>query len=638
MILDTLPTDDTIYEKLQTLSRCPIHPQVEIESYCKEHSSIICQYCIKDKHKMCGDIVDLAVFQNEHVGITQTLEEIRQKTELLRTEKDKESARFHTINTSIKQGICSYVQQIRDVADGVEKCLNEQHASLVSLLFDEWNQYEQNLTSTEIRLREYEHLSKIIGECGKSNDMRVLVWKICNLKIHSDVPDDLKSVVSKHIKLNTPSNACALLKALEKCTVVLASMAEIAMETGSDDVTSYEESTSVNPGFVGDCQISKFEKEVQVNEDMFEAQSKSHDIPLHISKFDKDVQVDESMFELQSKSHEIPFKISKFDKDVQVDESMFESQSRSHDVPLMEMKILPKIDKIKLQTDYGDECECNVVASDVLGDGRIIVLDQTNNEVKIFSVDLQLLSYMTVDDMPLDMCILEESQNGNFMIAICFETSSALNIFAYDGAFRETNTVDVENVEYILGIAMYRKHIVAITRSSESYSRYLNYTIQLIDPSTGHVCYAFDEFLKITDGKRIKLPEEDIRIHACQSTMKIILSCSSTVFVFNIEDGNCVDKTSHGVALCVWFYKYQGAATLGTVMDVKTDSQGNVYVCDLERKWGGIHQVSACSFKENKLLINNCKDVSSLAIDENRKRIIVCFRCGNRIRVYYYIT
>ncbi|KAH3706944.1 hypothetical protein DPMN_066335 [Dreissena polymorpha] len=153
--------------------------------------------------------------------------------------------------------------------------------------------------------------------------------------------------------------------------------------------------------------------------------------------------------------------------------------------------------------------------------------------------------------------------------------------------------------------------------------------IQLLDISTGQVCYAFDEVIWASNGSNTNTKINKIR--ACKVTKKIALACSDTVYHVKIDDGECQAETLHTVCPFVWKYENFDGDQLEMKCneDVKWDSQGNMYIANSH----GVYQFCLINgkFKE-RALIAMCENCS----DEHKKRIVVGHSDSNRLHVYEY--
>ncbi|KAH3706939.1 hypothetical protein DPMN_066330 [Dreissena polymorpha] len=156
--------------------------------------------------------------------------------------------------------------------------------------------------------------------------------------------------------------------------------------------------------------------------------------------------------------------------------------------------------------------------------------------------------------------------------------------------------------------------------------------VQLLDISTGHVCYAFDEKMWARNGSKISTTIK--RVRACKATNKIALACSDTVYRVNIEDGACQKDTLHAVCPFVWRYQQsRDRPEIKENEDVNCDSQGNMYIAN---KCGVYQFCLEDGIINERLLITIRENCTAIAIDEQRNRIVVAWSNSNRIYVYEY--
>ncbi|KAH3719085.1 hypothetical protein DPMN_061914 [Dreissena polymorpha] len=170
---------------------------------------------------------------------------------------------------------------------------------------------------------------------------------------------------------------------------------------------------------------------------------------------------------------------------------------------------------------------------------------------------------------------------------------------------------------------MYVHHLVALVETKGLKS---SYEIQLLDKSTGHACYAFDEFKGINykhnwHGTDVAI-DNPTRIYACTTTLKLILADAITVYIFKIEDGDCKHQTLSAVGQCVWkcIEAFTPAPNLNNLRDVKCDSQGNVYALTKSH----LYQIpQPYSYYNLRCLISGCRTAAAVAIDEYSQSIVL---------------
>ncbi|KAH3706956.1 hypothetical protein DPMN_066347 [Dreissena polymorpha] len=300
-------------------------------------------------------------------------------------------------------------------------------------------------------------------------------------------------------------------------------------------------------------------------------------------------------------------------------EGLVDLNTNTLEKSLYKMKIL--YNNVKLLI-----CECPVIGLDVLTDGRILLLHASM--IKVYSLKLVLISKFSFDVNnnfhARDMFVLEENKYGVFTVAIClnlYNINHKITLIEFTDGFREKHAIDCSY--FIKSITLLGHHVLVVGSDQ----------IQLLDISTGRVCYAFDETMWASNGSKINTTIN--RVRACKATNKIALACNDTVYRVNIEDGECQKDTLHAVCPFVWKYIrcLDSQPEIKDNADIKCDSQGNMYIANN----CGVYQfcIGNGLFKERPLITvrANC---SAIAIDEERNRIVVGCSTSNRIYVYEY--
>ncbi|XP_052248188.1 uncharacterized protein LOC127856170 isoform X1 [Dreissena polymorpha] len=285
---------------------------------------------------------------------------------------------------------------------------------------------------------------------------------------------------------------------------------------------------------------------------------------------------------------------------------------------------------LKIESQKPETIMCSIVALHVLSDGRILLLQQ-ENILKLHSRTLTLISKFQFKQNVKDMCISDQNKNGLFTVAVCFEQSRTITFIEHDVTFQERHTIHCS--DNVFSISMYVHHLVALVETKGLKS---SYEIQLLDKSTGHACYAFDEFKRMNDthslhGTNVVIVKPT-RIYACKTKMKITLADANTVYIFKIEDGDCNHQTVCAVGQCVWKLS-DIEPNLNNVRDVKCDSQGHVYA--LTKSY--LYQIPQPCINYNlRCLISDCRTAAAVAIDEYSQSIVLGQKNADRAHVYSY--
>ncbi|KAH3719063.1 hypothetical protein DPMN_061891 [Dreissena polymorpha] len=145
--------------------------------------------------------------------------------------------------------------------------------------------------------------------------------------------------------------------------------------------------------------------------------------------------------------------------------------------------------------------------------------------------------------------------------------------------------------------------------------KWKGYAIQVINPTNGRVRFDTNVHRLLETVRGIKRNMQGLSIiRACNVAKRLILASNDEVYVFNQR--NRLEQINQ----CDWFYKHTGSTNLTSIVDVKTDIEGNIYVCDRE---SGVHQISRKSCRDSRILLSYKREISTIAIDLKQRRFII---------------
>ncbi|KAH3719073.1 hypothetical protein DPMN_061902 [Dreissena polymorpha] len=652
IILEELPPDTTIYEALSTLSRCGIHPEIEIEKFCKLHDAVICRYCVKDMHNGCDDIVDIEDCEKGEIeAIPHTLVELKNKYVEQKTILDIHLEDLDYANSEVTDNIMAYVQNVRDVADSIECSLIETLDSIVSPLHYSLKQEIEHLEITMKKVSEFETFHQLIKSHNYKKEKYILVCKLSELlKASVKVQAIVSSVSSQKIRFMTPANTNELITELSKCRIDFASSKQLSLENCSDEDTSYvscydEAKTAdlktVTIDTMKQLQCTEIElkndKATQVDKHVFDSkldegvqipetalikrdQATQVDTYVFDSKLDKHVQVPETALIKKVKATQVNTYASvvKLDKQVQVPENNFLNFD-NNEVLHMGFMNHERIFTTRREDDVIVDGPSNIVALDVLTDGRIILIDSCQHVIKLFSNDLTFISWMMLENEPTDMCVIEDKKEKIFTVAVCYDECRYLSIIDYAGDFETKSTIECNGTA--LSVTVFAPDILVLSYTNNT--RCKDYAIEVINPTDGLIRFAFNVPRKMVINSGFKIHMHDLFIiRACSIANRIILAANEELYVFEISKCNSIQERLEIMMQCDWFYKRSGSTNLTNVFNVKTDVEGNIYVCD--RK-SGLHQISSKSCRDSCILLADKKNISAIAIDMTKRRFFVMY-------------
>ncbi|KAH3719078.1 hypothetical protein DPMN_061907 [Dreissena polymorpha] len=552
-------------------------------SYCQKHPNVeVYQYC---PHH--GELICMLCLQTYH----RFCEGLSDLTDLLVDEsmRMKPEERIHNLQIKCKEKLNEIMPHLDEALVDINK-VDKQIHDCFHILKENVDQIEKKLnqkldTSTQrvIQLKQtlsklekktliYENMHNITSKYGTEKHRIAFNFTLSTLQKDLDEDDSVKSVINDKLQFIQPTKVEDLMGMLRRFDVVLTCRDEQESELSSD--------------------------EASIHEDAMEFQEpKTRDVA---------TQYEENLAECGKAS-----------------KRRLRCLNVIHD----------NIRLLKFEYHQKKEIKRSVVAVDILYDGRIILL-QHEKMLTLHSSKLQLSSTFQLKRNAKDMCAVQQTSKGDFTLAVCFEQSSKISILEYHDEFQETNYFNCS--QNVISISMYDYHLVTLVERKSSKS---SYEIQLLDIPTGHVCYTFDEFKKETSEHANYYAcitfIKPYRIRACQKTNHVVLVDANAVYRFSIGDGKCENDTLYAVGQCVWYHDevLKTPPNLKNATDVKCDSQGNMYV----QANNSLYQLYPSNGRFIiRLLMKQFDNVSALAIDESRNRLVVGYKDSDRAHVYKY--
>ena len=215
------------------------------------------------------------------------------------------------------------------------------------------------------------------------------------------------------------------------------------------------------------------------------------------------------------------------------------------------VKLMP-LDKINVKIP-DDKCDCKIWGIDITVDGKMLLTDNCNCNVKLFTPDGKLLSSLTTPDKPLDVTVINKSEAT---VSMRYKQIVIIDI-ADSGHLALKRTIKTE--KYIWGITAYNNNLIVTCDISPVRCQ----SVQMIDMR----------------GKVLWTATTDCRGKDLFGSASFLTTCSS-------DDGNTVIVTDPGKQTITVLDA--GTGMVVKVCDVKgkkpvgvtVDDNGNVYVCD----------------------------------------------------------
>ncbi|KAH3842149.1 hypothetical protein DPMN_115643 [Dreissena polymorpha] len=589
-VLNDLPEDKRIYERVLKFSHCPSHPEIEIDRFCKHHDEMFCRLC-SDIHASCENVVNIEECKKGNIdAIPDKLTALKSMYLTQKKELERQLEELRVNSLEVKNNIMEYAQQIREVADKVERSLNESHQSLISPVYAVIKQGIEKVEEKEAQLNECKIFHDIMPNTCSTKDQYVLVCKLYQLMNDSVIQKSGKDGFSVFVRLISPLHTKELVAELLKCEVKLLSNEELTQEKFSDEDTS---SAAYNAPLTAEDK----KKEKQGDNDVLECD---------IAAF--------KPVEDQSGPSQIKEPVKDIDNQLDFDDNY----------PFLTMILgnKKKIFDIR-KTDVARKglCNivCNIVTLDVLSDGRILLIDDCKNVLQLFTNEFVLISCMVLArHKPVDMCVVEDKEDKTFTVAICFEGRNYIRLIEHVLDFNIKKNMQCKGT--ILSLTLFSLDILVLTY--EKNTKYKDHQIQVIQSTSRRVPFVLNvpRLMVSKEGHDIFMHDLSI-IRASNIARRIILAADDEVYVFSIPEGKLEEQWFTKPLQCDWFYHRSENTCVSSITDVKMDIQGNIYICDHD---SGVHQVSAKSRRDSRILFPKSERMSAIVIDMPRRRILVC--------------
>ena len=248
---------------------------------------------------------------------------------------------------------------------------------------------------------------------------------------------------------------------------------------------------------------------------------------------------------------------------------------------------------IKLRNDTDD---CHITGMAICTDRRILMTDNSNNKVKMFSHDMKSLSSVSVPDEPWDIAVISDRE--------AVATTENKSLVRLDISGSQLSIKETTQLSYdVRGISRYNDKLVVTSLDSKPPS------VKLID-QTGRVYWSVS-----SDQQGQPLFEPCYVSSPCDgrsSTVIVTDWSNSTLTLLNGDTGEVI--TRHQLKV-------------GKNPDsITTDSDGNVYVCYY---WTSEVAVLSGDLSEEKILLSRQDGLSgrpqAIVYDDEAHQLIISY-------------
>ncbi|XP_045205474.2 uncharacterized protein LOC123557827 [Mercenaria mercenaria] len=268
--------------------------------------------------------------------------------------------------------------------------------------------------------------------------------------------------------------------------------------------------------------------------------------------------------------------------------------------------------------------KCFLTSMVVLSDGRVVVTDHNNENIKILSLDFSVKMEYKVDGKPIDMC-----QTSRDNVAVIFDGKKIVNKYMVaedaihnDGGFPSKlypiSIVKSEENDNCVIILFSDEE-----RSTQKRSDNDTIEIQIRSFHKGAILKQLTDFKTKSSHKLILENPGRIRVTPIIKDA-FLVSENKKLHCFETDHSNANTIKEK------WFYKSYRASNIDDITDIAVDREGNIYVCGKGSR--NIHQISGSNFMNNRVLLSVPGSPQSLCVDDERRRLIV--GCENDDFIY----
>ncbi|KAH3807216.1 uncharacterized protein LOC127835027 [Dreissena polymorpha] len=270
--------------------------------------------------------------------------------------------------------------------------------------------------------------------------------------------------------------------------------------------------------------------------------------------------------------------------------------------------------KIKTDTDLNS---CSISAIVCMPNGCIIFADASNNKLKVWGYNNEVVHEYCLPGSPIDMCISECS------IYVCFSDIKRVSQFCFSSIRSIYKDREFPTFYWPISLSPIDNRLfVLFTKSSKGYkstSADVHLEIRRLSSIDATLTYNSDNQSTLDTAKHVILTSDS----------KAIFGGDDSVTCYKI------DETKECLAERAWFYKCYKTNFLKKVSGMAVDDEDNVYVCGEESN--NVHQVSSKNYRMNRVIINDISRPLAVCVDTKRANLIIGCRNKNFVYVYSFL-
>lgn len=356
ILKDKLPADTSLFRLMKEMTSCSEHPDMPISHKCEDHNIYVCVMCIAGNHRKCDHVVELSK-EVEPAGKKTT--EVLKKLSLI---QDKSSQ----VIKNRKESMTTLVSEMNEIQHSNTHLIQQIHERLLFL-------EQEAITKTEKMTKsEIFELQKDVDICKSVEKERVVFSQLLVMAEQFSSSFDINIiedvVEEKILEINQ------ILEGQQ-------TKREIHLNFKQNPLLSKLKS-------LGNLQVCRDDPKVK------KAGANKADI-----EGSSDEIIDQDFLEGGTSNPEQGSTPGNTETDISgvKEKQKTKGQQKQRKRTKKEKKFPVKVS--------GDASDCSITGIVILQDGRIVVIDQENRKIKVFSSsDLKFIFAHTIDAQPSDIC------------------------------------------------------------------------------------------------------------------------------------------------------------------------------------------------------------------------------------------
>lgn len=547
------PTDTTALRHMKELLNCPKHLDKAVSFKCLKHSSLICLLCLATEHKTCETVE----VEND------ILLKDKREMDLL---GEKASSLIDSVTSKGKKNLSALCTKESIIRKEIESAKDRFHQQI-------------DFIANEL----HGEVSALVSKEKKSIELGVLKC------------ETFKTETEKHKNLFKTATEFGSTK--EKC------LASRHVFENISRITSEVERISIEPAHIEytpalDPLGSKTLGSVYVDGEIT-------NLPTYEQA---NASSDEFSESLMSKHN--------LEERKEIDPNITNETRESNSLEPLMGRCMPPVREERVGIDSERE-PCCISRIETLTDGRILLTDYENKNVKMFDHNFSYISQKNLGGKPVDFCLIKSEEmsetHDHFHLGVCYNRTRRIDILCITPS-SITHCSSFTTERYVRSMTVHGD-LLCLLCCDEVWNERTDNTwssLQLCNKE-GEILNEFLD-LNIPDPIRVRV-FGDI----------LVIAEQTKVTAYEAEDllfQCCLQRK--------WFYKGPGDSVDG-ILDVDSDNEGCMYVaCASSRN---LHQVWMNNFWINRILLEDI-NVRSVHFDSTRNRLMVYPNHSDYIRIY----